>query len=159
MANGAEWFQRAAGLDPRTFVTRHAGYYLVTSEDPTQLPRPLVTTEVVGLTGQGAPLRDPSRYEVLQLPLALGPPTTIGRDDDCEIVLHHPSVSGRHAQIRQPGPGRLEICDRSSKNMTRLNGRLLLPERWEKLLAGDVVHFGNLPMVLLDAGMLYDLLT
>lgn len=67
--------------------------------------------------GRALSLRLPSG-EVVRLS---GTPATLGRDASCEIVLRDPSVSRRHAVIRDDARG-LTISDAGSRSGTRLGG-------------------------------------
>ena len=67
-------------------------------------------------------------------------PTVVGRDDDCDVVIPDPSISGRHARIAHDGAEWL-LTDLGSTNGTWLNGaRLAAPAPIE---AFDVVQFGR----------------
>lgn len=63
---------------------------------------------------------------------------TIGRNEDCDLVLSDDSVSGLHAEVREEA-GHFFLADLGSTNGTYVNrSRVSLVE----LTAGDVVHFG-----------------
>jgi len=62
---------------------------------------------------------------------------TIGRDDDCDIVIPDRQVSRFHAEITHKENGEFVISDLQSKNGTMLNGELLLEEA--KLKEGDEI--------------------
>lgn len=76
---------------------------------------------------------------------------TIGRQDDCDLVLDDPKVSRQHASIR-PGPGPIRLLhDLDSANGTLVNGRPIRPtvgftstqERVVEVSGGDVLQFGD----------------
>jgi len=64
--------------------------------------------------------------------------TTIGRRPGNDIVLKHPTVSRRHAEICFEGEGYF-LYDVASTNGTRVNGRYI---HKEKLSEGDIVQIG-----------------
>ncbi|GAB5440546.1 MAG: hypothetical protein Fues2KO_08950 [Fuerstiella sp.] len=68
--------------------------------------------------------------------------TTIGRNQDCDIVVPSPSVSRQHAQIVQI-EGEYFVEDLGSRNGSRINGRVI--ESRTPLKDGDQVEFSNLP--------------
>jgi serine/threonine protein kinase len=70
-----------------------------------------------------------------------GESVTIGRDRSCSIVLSHPAVSRRHAQITPAGAG---VC---LEDLKSANGTYVNNNRIEKvtLKIGDVVRFGADP--------------
>src|SRR4051812_38387556 len=53
-----------------------------------------------------------------------GDTVTLGRASECDLVLSHARVSGRHVEISRGG-GLLLVTDLGSKNGTRLNGTKL----------------------------------
>jgi len=65
--------------------------------------------------------------------------TSIGRADDCEIVLNDGSISRRHAEIVR-GESGYEIRDLRSTNGTYVNDKLVANAR---LRAGDLIRVGN----------------
>lgn len=67
-------------------------------------------------------------------------PTTIGRQRDCERVLDHPTVSRRHAVIREDARGIL-LLDLGSRNGTSVNGVRVAGA--VRLQVGDRVAFGR----------------
>jgi len=72
--------------------------------------------------------------------LALHKQCAIGRDDPCELVLRHPSVSRTHATIT-PAAGGYVIRDLGSMNGTFVNGvRLAAPT---PLQPGDRIYIGT----------------
>ena len=62
---------------------------------------------------------------------------TIGRDDDCDIVIPDRQVSRFHAEVTLNENGDFMLSDLKSKNGTTLNGELLLEK--EKLKEGDEI--------------------
>lgn len=70
---------------------------------------------------------------------ALDAPITIGRSDDCDIVLADPLVSRRHAEVR-PALGAHLLIDLGSSNGTVVNGE---PTLQHLLQIGDRVSIGT----------------
>jgi pSer/pThr/pTyr-binding forkhead associated (FHA) protein len=66
----------------------------------------------------------------------------IGRGDGCEVRVPDPSVSSRHASIRQKGSGHV-IEDEGSTNGTWLAGSRLAPHASRPLSDGDLVRVGR----------------
>ena len=66
----------------------------------------------------------------------------IGRGDGCELRLPDPSVSSRHASIRQKGSGYV-LEDEGSTNGTFLGGQRLAPHAGRPVGNGDLVRVGR----------------
>lgn len=76
----------------------------------------------------------------------------IGRGEDCDISINHPSVSRVHAELHPLGDGRYEIIDRNSANGVRING-VELPRSF--IEPRDVVELGDVILKFIPAGELY----
>lgn len=85
-------------------------------------------------------LIEPGRRQPLQLDKAID----VGREDDCDWVLHAFGVSGRHARLTC-GDGRLELLDLGSTNGTWLNNRRISQTF---VRPGDVIQMGDATVVL-----------
>lgn len=74
---------------------------------------------------------------------------TLGRGDECDIVLDHVSLSGSHATI-QNVDGTLQLTDLGSTNGTFVNGEQIT----EAVVIGDgtQIMFGSVEAVLSEAG-------
>jgi pSer/pThr/pTyr-binding forkhead associated (FHA) protein len=76
----------------------------------------------------------------------------LGRGEECDISINHPSVSRVHAEIRRIGEGRYEFVDLGSANGIRVNGA----EMPSTLLDGrDVIELGDVFLKFLPAGEIY----
>ncbi|HTQ05344.1 MAG TPA: FHA domain-containing protein [Polyangiaceae bacterium] len=76
----------------------------------------------------------------------------LGRGEECDISINHPSVSRVHAEIRRVGDGRYEFVDLGSANGVRVNG-VELPST---LLDGrDVLELGDVFLKFLPAGEIF----
>jgi two-component system response regulator AtoC len=64
----------------------------------------------------------------------------VGRGDDCEIRVDHPSVSRRHMAIRVAEG--VFVVDLASSNGTRLGGRRLSPNKPEVVPPGVLIEVG-----------------
>lgn len=64
----------------------------------------------------------------------------LGRSSECDIVLNHPEVSGRHALLTIHASGVIEIQDMGSKNGTFINGQPIVQGQ---LQPGDKLSFGS----------------
>jgi pSer/pThr/pTyr-binding forkhead associated (FHA) protein len=83
------------------------------------------------------------------------PTTTIGRDDECEIVLDGETVSRRHCQIDCQGA--TYILRDSSRNGTFINGERV---RQAQLRDGDQIRIGaNVLLVNLSSGIATSMLS
>ena len=80
------------------------------------------------------------------------PQHVIGRGEECDISVNHPSVSRVHAEIHALGDGRYEIVDRESANGIRVNG-VELPRGL--LDARDNVELGDVVFKFIPAGDVY----
>jgi ABC transport system ATP-binding/permease protein len=81
-----------------------------------------------------------------------GQRVVIGRGEECEIAVNHPSVSRVHAEVRPIGDGRYEIVDLGSANGVRVNA-VELPN--SLLDARDVIELGDVVLKFLPAGEIY----
>ncbi len=102
-------------------------------EPPPSGPGPAPLFWLVDSNGQG--------YALSQEPLV------IGRHGDADIVINDPSVSRRHALIRQEGPRCLISDNNNSANGTLLNGRRLDAD-WYPLQPGDTLQLGSVRLSL-----------
>jgi len=64
---------------------------------------------------------------------------SIGRNDDCTVILADPNVSRLHAVVRPSGDG-FVVVDQGSTNGTRVNEARVSEHQ---LVAGDELRFGN----------------
>ncbi|MEM9296290.1 MAG: FHA domain-containing protein [Planctomycetota bacterium] len=71
-----------------------------------------------------------------------GAPWMIGRQQGCQLVLQHSSVSRQHAKLIQDPTGDTLITDLESSNGTKLNGEDLTPHAPYRLRPGDVLTLG-----------------
>ncbi|MDI3518424.1 MAG: hypothetical protein PWQ34_571 [Caldanaerobacter sp.] len=68
--------------------------------------------------------------------------TSIGRSDECDIVIESPYVSAKHALIRKKGK-RFYIEDLNSTNGTFVNGKRVKVARIKN---GDVITLGDVDL-------------
>ncbi|MEP7052550.1 MAG: FHA domain-containing protein, partial [Pseudomonadota bacterium] len=87
-----------------------------------------------------------------EYPLLQDHPLVLGRGEECEVAINHPSVSRVHAEIKPLGDGRYEIVDRESANGVRVNG-VELPRTL--LDARDAIELGDVILKFIPAGDIY----
>jgi len=87
-----------------------------------------------------------------EFPLTQDRPLVVGRGEECDVSINHPSVSRVHAEIQPLGDGRYEIVDRESANGVRVNG-VELPRTL--LDARDVIELGDVIVKFIPAGDIY----
>jgi serine phosphatase RsbU (regulator of sigma subunit) len=97
-------------------------------EAPTAVPKPYLEVRQEGAPPQRRPLNASAATAV------------IGRGAGCDVVLNHPSVSRRHAELgRLPG-GAWRVRDLQSRNGTRVND---VPVSEQPLHPGDQIQIGQ----------------
>ena len=74
--------------------------------------------------------------------VALQDKTTIGRDNENDIVLIGPTVSRHHAMLLRDAAGML-LVDLESTNGTCVNGAPVQPDEPVRLADGDVIWLGQ----------------
>ncbi|HXN33520.1 MAG TPA: FHA domain-containing protein [Polyangiaceae bacterium] len=72
---------------------------------------------------------------------------TIGRTPDNQIVVNHPQVSSKHAQIAKAGD-QLFLEDRGSANGTFVRGQRLAPGQRVPVANGEKVFIGPMPLLI-----------
>jgi pSer/pThr/pTyr-binding forkhead associated (FHA) protein len=87
-----------------------------------------------------------------EYPLTQDHPLILGRGEECDVAINHPSVSRVHAEIQPLGDGRYEIVDRESANGVRVNG-VELPRTL--LDARDAIELGDVILKFIPAGDIY----
>lgn len=88
----------------------------------------------------------------VEFALNTGPRHVIGRGEECDISVNHPSVSRVHAEVQALGDGRYELVDRESANGIRVNG-VELPRGL--LDARDNIELGDVVFKFVPAGDVY----
>ncbi len=68
---------------------------------------------------------------------------SVGRAVDCDIVIDHPSVSGRHAVIVRDASGRVTLEDLGSRNGVYLDAEGGRKVTTTSLTPGQTIHFGT----------------
>jgi len=109
---------------------------------------PLRTLEELGRASQMAPTTQSARLVVLTTELAGTeirldrPSLVVGRTDENDVILNHPSISRHHAKIVRDG-GRYTVVDLQSANGVRVGG-----ESYERVdvQAGDVLELGHVKL-------------
>jgi two-component system, NtrC family, response regulator AtoC len=74
-------------------------------------------------------------------PVSEGESLTIGRADECDVVIDHPSVSRRHALLTVGSPSRVQ--DLGSANGTRIGDVVLRSSESAELERGQVITLGE----------------
>jgi two-component system response regulator AtoC len=74
-------------------------------------------------------------------PLSSARSLSVGRSEDCDIVLQDPATSRRHAVVHVAGG--LSIEDLGSHNGTRVRGTALVPRQRAALCVGDSIQIGG----------------
>lgn len=72
--------------------------------------------------------------------------TSIGRDEDCDVVIRDPTVSARHAEIIVR-PETTTVTNLMATNGTRINGQQI---QNAELVDGDVLRIGRVNLVFKD---------
>ncbi len=72
---------------------------------------------------------------------------SIGRTPDNQIVVNHPQVSSKHAQIENAG-GQLFLEDKGSANGTYVRGQRLAPNQRVPVANGEKVFIGPMPLLI-----------
>jgi transcriptional regulator with PAS, ATPase and Fis domain len=80
--------------------------------------------------------------------LASGAPVVVGRGNECDIQVVHPSLSRRHVAIHGGTPPRVE--DLGSTNGVKIGSRRLKPGASEALMPGEVATAGPVVIVVHD---------
>jgi hypothetical protein len=143
------WFRRYR--DDKT------GQYVLSAEECLNSLAPIIAALVpvfpAGLRNYGGTEGVEETCQFLQfaprwagIPLKQTGVNTIGREPEADVIINHPTVSRRHAQIaciRQ----QFVLHDSGSKNGTFVNGSRLEPDKVLMLNPNDRIRFGK--------GMLY----
>ncbi|MFP2931818.1 FHA domain-containing protein [Pyxidicoccus sp. 3LG] len=105
-----------------------------------------------------AMLRDFDNLEVHFLqPTVDGEEFTVGRTDECDLVVPDPSVSQHHATLRwNAATGGFSVRDAESMNGTFINGAPLAYRAQVKLHDGDTLAFGDAQFLYLLAETVYE---
>ena len=106
-----------------------------------------------------APVTAPGRVKIIESGsdprlqpghvLLLGSETTIGADDENEIVLGDDFVSGRHACLRWDGVNWL-LKDLGSTNGTFVNGQRCSPQKEQRVPVGATLQIGDVVLQLFE---------
>ncbi len=83
--------------------------------------------------------------ETLAFPLTR-PVTIIGRAEDSDVLIEHPSISRRHARLVIE-PGRVQIDDLGSSNGTAVEGEPLQPDQPHSLNGGELIRLGEVQVL------------
>jgi hypothetical protein len=158
------WVEYAQVLGQQEFIARHPGCFLLSSEDPVEelSLSSVETTRVVDLARAQKHRRSRRVFEVRWIAKAedsspASDTISVGRSRACDVCFLHVSVSKLHAHFRVQD-GALTVTDLGSRNGTRINGRLMTPNKPEPVNPHDRVQFGSLQTIVLEATELFELL-
>jgi ABC-type multidrug transport system ATPase subunit/pSer/pThr/pTyr-binding forkhead associated (FHA) protein/ABC-type transport system involved in multi-copper enzyme maturation permease subunit len=104
-----------------------------------------------GAPGGGSPRKHRTVIGELNLQQLQGGTISIGRTPDNKIVVPHPQVSARHAQIIDQG-GSLFLEDLGSGNGTFVRGQRIVRGQRVPVQNGEKVYIGPMPLVIQIAG-------
>ncbi|MBL8954837.1 MAG: FHA domain-containing protein [Myxococcaceae bacterium] len=145
----------ARRLGPERFATQLGPFVLMQRPRPDSMDHdPAAWFHRTAALPPGSVKGPPPPVDFEELLVATLPPAeddgtlrlTIGRSPDCDLVLHDPAISARHAAIAWDGE-RGTIQELGSSNGTYLNGIRLGSHA--SLRGGDAISFGRAQFVFL----------
>lgn len=71
----------------------------------------------------------------------------VGRDSNCDIVLHSDKASALHAEITILNNGDILLEDKNSRNGTFVMNRLIKPGTQVSIKRGDAIRFGDIELI------------
>jgi hypothetical protein len=157
----------ASQLGADEFVARYPTLFLL--KRPTPEPRGLEPTRfdyhTVSVRVDKAAPPDPyaGQWRVVEIQKRPQNPfperISVGRTNNCDVVLRLPFISKLHAHFLIGNDGALRLVDNKSANGTALNGRALQAGETPEVVPGDEIAFGPLRLELMDARRLHAALT
>jgi hypothetical protein len=133
----------AAGPDEETDPVFTRGDKAVSDSEPTvSKPAPIPVPPARGAA---------SVLLVKKSGLLPGPAIHVGRTENNDIVLPEMSVSKLHAKVYVESNGKVTVQDVGSSNGTRVNDTPLEEDDKRAVITGDIVVFGDVRCLFLDA--------
>jgi ABC-type multidrug transport system ATPase subunit len=122
---------------------------VVSAAAPAAAPAPAAAAPgaPAGGDGGGAPRKHRTVIGELKLDQLQSNVISIGRTPDNQIVVTHPQVSSKHAQIVKEGD-QLFLEDRGSANGTFVRGQRLAPGQRVPVANGEKVFIGPMPLLI-----------
>ena len=156
------FFEDAQSLSPEEFESRHGSGFLLLTATKSSSPKDTYSTDVQLLidgedddgsahTGSLSTLVLPVRSAVHIV--------TLGRATDSDVVIPDPSVSRRHALMKQRDDGVFLMLDAGSSNGSTVNGASVLARGQgppTEVKPGDNVRLGRVECTFIDAPALRD---
>ena len=165
MQDARPLWEQARQLGRAAFIARHTRWFLLkhaNTGSATEAARFEYHTVAVRTDELEASDPYPGEWRVVEVGKRPGNPfperISVGRANNCDVVLRFPFVSKLHAHFRRRDDEKLELVDLGSQNGTRINSRLLVPHQPESVSASDQLVFGGVNAKLVDAEQLFDLL-
>jgi ABC-type multidrug transport system ATPase subunit/pSer/pThr/pTyr-binding forkhead associated (FHA) protein len=120
-----------------------------------QLVQPSAPSAQVAAPQPDAPRKHRTVIGELDLDQLQSSVVSVGRTPDNQIVVNHPQVSSKHAQIVKVGDG-LFLEDRGSANGTYVRGQRIATGQRVPITSGEKVFIGPMPLVIHVGGSRVD---
>lgn len=166
MLDAQPLWETALQLGRHGFVARQKRWYLLKhAESGTALSDPKFDYHTVAIKTHGKlEVADPfpGQWRVCEVVKRQGNPfperISVGRANNCDVVLRFPFVSKLHAHFVAGDGAGLRVADHRSANGTTARGRVVAAGEAVDIHSGDWIGIGPLRLQLLDASDLYDAL-
>ena len=165
MLEARELWELARTLGREGFLARQAAWVLLKHPDAgVALVDPKFDYHTVAIRTDEPRLADPypNEWRLANILKRPGNPfperISVGRANNCDVVLRLPFVSKLHAHFVGGPPGAMRLADNRSANGTTVAGRTLAPGEAIDVRSGDWIGFGPLRLQLLDPSDLFDAL-
>jgi pSer/pThr/pTyr-binding forkhead associated (FHA) protein len=170
VSNIDEWRRIRSITNRSDFVALHPYVFLVSAPErgtaeftpltkPTEF-RTVTHKQDVALPQRGQALQPPETPLILPLRKADGHPfperISIGRANNCDLVIRDPSVSKLHGHFRDVGPESALFTDAKSANGTRVDGTQIKPGEAIEIRRHALLSFGRVQLMLISAEDAYD---
>jgi hypothetical protein len=154
------FFEDARSLSPEEFESRHgSGFFLLTATKVSS-PRHNYSTDVQLLSDEEDGSERTGSLSTLVFPLRSAVHiVTLGRASSNDVVIPDPSVSRKHALLKQREDGVFLMRDAGSSNGTTVNGSSVLARgqgQPTELKPGDNVQLGRVACTFVPAAALRD---
>jgi FHA domain len=165
MLEARELWDLARSVGRDGFLSRQRAWVLLKHPDAgLAMVDPKFDYHTVAIRTDGPRLADPypNEWRLANVVKREGNPfperISVGRANNCDVVLRLPFVSKLHAHFVGLETGALRIADNRSANGTTVAGRTLAPGETVACESGDWIGFGPLRLQLLDPNDLLDAL-